>query len=161
MLNFNLKERLTSKDTFNLQQNMIKYGLWDIDGNPLLGNFTIPSKHTLNNFVFRGRSNARSWKRGREEFLRDLSRRINWRNWRGWAFMQWIVQHWVLREVEEYKPILTCEQDGYLLKKLFVDFVTLLLYNTSLEVLTACNTAPAATPNRPLNPKWPTGQERG
>ena len=27
--------------------------------------------------------------------------------------------------------------------------------------LTACNAAPLATPNRPLNPKWPTGSGKG
>ena len=36
---FNLKDKGTRMHAFNLQQNMIEFGFWDIDGNPLPGNF--------------------------------------------------------------------------------------------------------------------------
>ena len=36
---FNVKGEVTNEHALNLQQNMIEYGLWDINGNPLLGNF--------------------------------------------------------------------------------------------------------------------------
>ena len=35
---FNLQGGVTTEHAFNLQQNMIEYGLWDVDGNPLPGN---------------------------------------------------------------------------------------------------------------------------